>query len=67
MVFYAANGGTIIISECMVWVNGNIFQTDNGGQIVVTGGTFSKDPSDYVDLNNYNVTRTGSYYTVTAK
>ena len=67
VVFYAANGGTIIISDCMVWVNGNIFQTDNGGQIVVTGGTFSKDPSDYVDLNNYNVTRTGSYYTVTAK
>ena len=66
VVFYA-NGGTIIISDCKVWVNGNIFQIENGGQIVVTGGTFSKDPSDYVDLNNYNVTRTGSYYTVTAK
>ena len=66
VVFYA-NGGTIIISDCKVWVNGNIFQTDHGGQIVVTGGTFSQNPSDYVDLNNYYVTNTGSYYTVTAK
>ena len=66
VVFYA-NGGTIIISDCKVWVNGNIFQTDNGGQIVVTGGTFSQDPRAYVDLSNYDVSRTGSYYTVTAK
>ncbi len=66
VVFYA-DGGTIIISDCKVWVNGNIFQTENDGQIVVTGGTFSQNPSAYVDLNNYNVTETGSYYTVTAK
>ena len=67
VVFYA-NGGTIIISDCKVLsVNGNIFQTDNGGQIVVTGGTFSQDPRAYVDLSNYKVTNSGSYYTVTAK
>ena len=47
VVFYA-DGGTIIISDCKVWVNGNIFQTDNGGQIVVTGGTFSQNPRAYV-------------------
>ena len=67
VVFYA-NGGTINISDCKVLsVNGNIFQIENGGQIVVTGGQFSKDPSDYVDSSKYKVTQAGSYYTVTAK
>ncbi len=69
VVFYA-NGGTIIISNCKASKSGGgsqIFQTLNNGKIVVTGGTFSQDPRAYVDLNNYNVTRTGSYYTVTAK
>ena len=66
VVFYA-NGGTVIISDCKVWVNGNIFQTENDGQIVVTGGTFSQNPSAYVDLDSYNVIRSGSDYTVTAK
>ena len=69
VVFYA-NGGTIIISDCKATGSGSsgkIFQTENGGEIVVTGGTFSQNPSAYVDLNNYNVTETGSYYTVTAK
>ena len=62
VVFYA-NGGTIIISDCKVWVNGNIFQTDNGGQIVVTGGTFSQDPSDYV-AEGHTVTKNGNTWTV---
>ena len=69
VVFYA-NGGTIVISDCTVSKCGRgsqIFQTLNGGKIVVTGGTFSQDPRDYVDLNNYDVTNSGSYYTVTAK
>ena len=48
VVFYA-NGGTINISDCKVLsVNGNIFQIENGGQIVVTGGTFSQNPRAYV-------------------
>ena len=48
VVFYA-NGGTINISDCKVLsVNGNIFQTEKGGQIVVTGGTFSQNPRAYV-------------------
>ncbi len=69
VVFYA-DGGTIIISECTASKSGGgsqIFQKLNGGKIVVTGGTFSQNPSDYVDLSNYKVTKTGSYYTVTAK
>ena len=69
VVFYA-NGGTIIISDCKASKSGGgsqIFQTLNGGKIVVTGGTFSQDPRAYVDLSNYDVINTGSYYTVTAK
>ena len=69
VVFYA-NGGTINISDCKASKSGGgsqIFQTLNGGKIVVTGGTFSQDPRAYVDLSNYDVSRTGSYYTVTAK
>ena len=69
VVFYA-DGGTIIISDCKASKSGGgsqIFQTLNGGKIVVTGGTFSQDPRAYVDLSNYDVSRTGSYYTVTAK
>ena len=62
VVFYA-NGGTIIISDCKVWVNGNIFQIDNGGQIVVTGGTFSQNPSDYV-AEGHTVTKNGNIWTV---
>ena len=58
VVFYA-NGGTINISDCKVSVNGNIFQIDNGGQIVVTGGTFSQNPSDYV-AEGHTVTNNGN-------
>ena len=58
VVFYA-NGGTIIISDCKAWVNGNIFQTENGGQIVVTGGTFSQNPRDYV-AQGHIVTNNGN-------
>ena len=69
VVFYA-DGGTIIISDCTASKSGGgsqIFQTLNGGKIVVTGGTFSQDPRAYVDLSNYKVTNSGSYYTVTAR
>ena len=69
VVFYA-DGGTIVISDCTASNRGGgsqIFQTLNGGKIIVTGGQFSKDPSDYVDSSKYKVTQAGSYYTVTAK
>ena len=59
VVFYA-NGGTINISDCKVLsVNGNIFQIENGGQIVVTGGTFAQDPSAYVP-QDHTVTKNGN-------
>ncbi len=35
--------------------------------ISVTGGTFSQNPTAYVDTENYTVTKTGSVWTVTAK
>ena len=35
--------------------------------IEITGGTYSADPSAYVDTANYNVTHSGSTWTVTAK
>ena len=70
-VFYA-NGGTIVISNCTVPSfnrNGGaeMFKVENGGKIVVTGGTFKADPRAYVDTAAYDVTRVGSYWTVTAK
>ena len=70
-VFYA-NGGTIVISNCTVPSfnrnnNAEMFKVENGGKIVVTGGTFKADPSAYVDTAAYDVTRVGSYWTVTAK
>ena len=59
VVFYA-DGGTINISDCKVLsVNGNIFQTEKGGQIVVTGGTFAQDPSAYVP-QDHTVTKNGN-------
>ena len=63
VVFYA-NGGTINISDCKVLsVNGNIFQIENGGQIVVTGGTFAQDPSAHVP-QDHTVTKNGNIWTV---
>ena len=63
VVFYA-DGGTIIISDCKVLsVNGNIFQIENGGQIVVTGGTFAQDPSAHVP-QDHTVTKNGNIWTV---
>ncbi len=59
VVFYA-DGGTINISDCKVLsVNGNIFQIEKGGQIVVTGGTFAQDPSAYVP-QDHTVTKNGN-------
>ena len=69
-VFYA-NGGTIIISDCtassFAGRGTQMFKAENGGKIVVTGGTFAADPSAYVDLTTHIVTNTNGTYTVTAK
>ena len=35
--------------------------------LVIQGGTFNVDPTAYVDTTNYNVTHSGSTWTVTAK
>ena len=60
-------------------VNGGTFNVDGGGSLIqvssgnasdyltITGGTFNVDPSAYVDTANYNVTHSGSTWTVTAK
>ena len=60
-------------------VNGGTFNVDGGGSLIqvssgnasdyltITGGTFNVDPSEYVDTANYNVTHSGSTWTVTAK
>ena len=60
-------------------VNGGIFNVAEGGSLIevssgnasdyltITGGTFNVDPSAYVDTANYDVTHSGSTWTVTAK
>ena len=60
-------------------VNGGTFNVDGGGSLIqvssgnasdyltITGGTFNVNPSEYVDTANYNVTHSGSTWTVTAK
>ena len=60
-------------------VNGGTFNVDGGGSLIqvssgnasdyltITGGTFNVDPSEYGDTANYNVTHSGSTWTVTAK
>ena len=68
-VVFHANGGTIVISDCNVtYCNGKkVFKEDNGGKIVVTGGKFYVDPSDYVDTNHYRVEKVGIQWVVSKK
>lgn len=59
------NGGTFNVAE-----GGQLIQVSSGNAsdyLTITGGTFNVDPSAYVDTTNYNVTRSGSTWTVTAK
>ena len=59
------NGGTFNVAE-----GGSLIQVSSGNAIdylTITGGTFNVDPSAYVDTANYNVTHSGSTWTVTAK
>ena len=58
------NGGTFNVAE-----GGSLIQVSSGNAIdylTITGGTFNVDPSAYVDTANYNVTHSGSTWTVTA-
>ena len=52
------NGG--VFSQCS-------FTCQSGTSTTITGGTFSADPTAYVDTTNYNVTESDSTWTVTAK
>ena len=59
------NGGTFNVAE-----GGSLIQVSSGNAsdyLTITGGTFNVDPSAYVDTANYNVTHSGSTWTVTAK
>ena len=59
------NGGTFNVGE-----GGSLIQVSSGNArdyLTITGGTFNVDPSAYVDTANYNVTHSGSTWTVTAK
>ena len=58
-------GGTFNVAE-----GGSLIQVSSGNAsdyLTITGGTFNVDPSAYVDTANYNVTHSGSTWTVTAK
>ncbi len=59
------NGGTFNVAE-----GGSLIKVSSGNAsdyLTITGGTFNVDPSAYVDTANYNVTHSGSTWTVTAK
>ena len=59
------NGGTFNVAE-----GGSLIEVSSGNAsdyLTITGGTFNVDPSAYVDTANYNVTHSGSTWTVTAK
>ena len=48
------NRGTLNIKEQTI-VTAQYVIYYNGGQVNISGGTFSSDPSEFVDLENYNV------------
>lgn len=59
------NGGTFNVAE-----GGSLIQVSSGNAsdyLTITGGTFNVDPSAYVDTANYDITHSGSTWTVTAK
>ena len=59
------NGGTFNVAE-----GGSLIQVSSGNAsnyLTITGGTFNVNPTAYVNTANYNVTQSGSTWTVTAK
>ena len=58
-------GGTFNVAE-----GGSLIQVSSGNAsdyLTITGGTFNVDPSAYVDTTNYDITHSGSTWTVTAQ
>lgn len=64
------------VKKVSVAVNGGTFKTINGGTcgvysenncVTISDGTFSSDPSTYVNPETHDVTKNGSTWTVTAK
>ena len=64
------------VKKVSVAVNGGTFKTINRGTcgvysenncVTISGGTFSSDPSTYVNTETHDVTQNGSTWTVTAK
>ena len=47
--------------------DGDGILANRSNRLVIQGGTFNVDPTAYVDTTNYNVTQSGSTWTVTAK
>ncbi len=45
----------------------NGFTAGTEAPLVIKGGTFNQDPSDYVDTSAYDITLADGWYTVTAK
>ena len=62
------NGGTFTMPSDPDWAqDGDGILAVGSNRLVIRGGTFNIDPSAYVDTVNYNVTNSGSTWTVTAK
>ena len=59
-------GGNYTVAE-----GGKLVEVKDGASakdiLVITGGTFNVDPTEYVDTANYKVTQSGGLCTVTAK
>ena len=59
-------GGNYTVAE-----GGKLVEVKDGASakdiLVITGGTFNVDPTEYVDTANYKVTQSGGLWTVTAK
>lgn len=79
---YAVFGGGATVTINAGTFTGNIFSNTNtftikGGtftgtivenaSLIIEGGTFSVDPSNWVDTNSYNVTQNENIWSVTAK
>ena len=58
------NEGTVLMTSGALYGSYGIV---NSGTATITGGTFSIDPTTYVDTDSYNVINTGGTWTVTAK
>lgn len=60
------NGGNYTVAE-----GGKLVEVKDGASakdiLVITGGTFNVDPSEYVDIEHYNVTNNNGTWSVTAK